>query len=283
MGVGMRIDLTVDVDVEVSSSLFSSMFIVIWPYGHEWGGRGPMHKKLHGFGSGVTNMSHATENIFIISEPHLCYVTCKEKTYSFCRALYVRKMPREFELSRLTCAHLTQTVDDIVRGYPSHRQRNFVPSGTKLLNLVALQSCTGQIRAVENCLTSACYTEILIDHERNLSSATESVIWLSLLLCQVGSFLEVRILDNLLHKGNDPGNSHLNMGIDILELIATSWNRPPSRPPLPLWSSPLLPKSNLNRNLLLFWNSFSNTETYEDKRIHRHAFQDLILRLFDQT
>ena len=45
---------------------------------------------------------------------------------------------------------------------------------------------------------SACHPEVFIDHDSNLSSAKESVIQLSILLCQIDSFLEVRILDDLL-------------------------------------------------------------------------------------
>ena len=41
---------------------------------------------------------------------------------------------------------------------------------------------------------SACHPEVVIDHKGDLSSAKASVIQLSLLLCQIDSFLVVRIL-----------------------------------------------------------------------------------------
>ena len=59
--------------------------------------------------------------------------------------------------------------------------------------------------------------------QSDLSSAKESVIKLSLLLFQIDPFLEVGILDDLLHGGSDLRNqASQNRKVDVLELTATS-------------------------------------------------------------
>ena len=53
--------------------------------------------------------------------------------------------------------------------------------------------------------------EIFIDHESDLSSAKESVTELSLLLCWIDSFLELRFFDDLLQTGSDLRIQHLKI------------------------------------------------------------------------
>ena len=60
---------------------------------------------------------------------------------------------------------------------------------------------------------SACHPEVCTDHESNLSSAKASVIQLSILLCQIDSVLEVRILDDLLQREAIFASSIPNLGI----------------------------------------------------------------------
>ena len=59
----------------------------------------------------------------------------------------------------------------------------------------------------KNSLMSACHREVFIDHAGDLSSAKESVISLSLLLCQIDSLLELRIWVDLLQRGSDLRNT----------------------------------------------------------------------------
>ena len=61
-----------------------------------------------------------------------------------------------------------------------------------------------------------------MDHTSHLSSAKESVIQLSPLLCQIDPFLEVGVLDDPF-QGSNLRIQHLkNSGIDALTLTATT-------------------------------------------------------------
>ena len=54
--------------------------------------------------------------------------------------------------------------------------------------------------------------EVFVDHEHNLCSTKKSAFLVSLLLCQVDSFLEVGVLKGLFQTGCNLCSKHLMIG-----------------------------------------------------------------------